>query len=435
MDHNFGRLSGIPYWFLPTDKHSKKTAYWRQQFAACGLHEHDFDFASAMPGVVLVETPGEQVFEQIKHYSSAGNRQIVVLLDAVESGFSTNDLWRLVDAGASDVIQAQECKHPVESIGARLHRWWEIDRILQAPIVKDNLVGNSPCWIHFLRQVVELARFTDSSALITGENGTGKELVARLIHSLDSKKDKKDLVVLDCTTVSPELAGSEFFGHEKGAFTNAVYARDGAFAMANGGTLFLDEVGELPPGLQAELLRVIQEQSFKRVGGNRWHQVDFRLVCATNRDLEYEQEQQNFRTDFYHRIASWHLQVPALNDRRDDIPVLVRHFLQQLYQDTEAPELTPAVSEYLMEQRYTGNGPITLGDIPDIDRLHRNREQFHASHLDIDTAVRSYLASGMDLKSIRNEIADKARILAIQDAQGNLQKAAERLGVTDRSLQ
>ena len=121
--------------------------------------------------------------------------------------------------------------------------------------------------------------------LVTGESGTGKERVAQLIHELDPRPNKGKLVVLDCSTVVPSLSGSEFFGHEKGAFTGAAAAREGAFELANGGTLFLDEVGELTVALQAELLRVIQEGTFKRVGSNMWRKSTFRLVCATNRDV------------------------------------------------------------------------------------------------------------------------------------------------------
>jgi transcriptional regulator with GAF, ATPase, and Fis domain len=136
--------------------------------------------------------------------------------------------------------------------------------------------------------------------LITGESGTGKELIARLIHALDSRVDKGDFVILDCTTVVPTLSGSEFFGHEKGAFTGAIAQRDGAFAMADGGTLFLDEIGELPLVLQAELLRVIEEGMYKRVGSNTWRKTSFRLLCATNRDLLQEESRGNFRKDLYY---------------------------------------------------------------------------------------------------------------------------------------
>ena len=133
-------------------------------------------------------------------------------------------------------------------------------------MVLGNLVGSGPAWTVTLRQIVEIALFTAAAVLITGESGTGKELVARLLHTLDRRPRKGDLVVLDCTTIVPELAGSEFFGHERGAFTNAVAPRDGAFALADNGTLFLDEIGELPLPLQADLLRVVQDAPYKRAG-------------------------------------------------------------------------------------------------------------------------------------------------------------------------
>ena len=148
-------------------------------------------------------------------------------------------------------------------------------------------------------------------------------------------------ITLDCTTVVPTLAGSEFFGHERGAFTGAVAARDGAFALADGGTLFLDEVGELPPALQAELLRVVQEGAYKRVGGNRWQRTRFRLVSATHRDLAQEAAADRFRHDFLYRIAPWRCPLPPLRERPDDVLVLARHFLERL--DGTAPPLDPAV--------------------------------------------------------------------------------------------
>jgi transcriptional regulator with GAF, ATPase, and Fis domain len=314
-------------------------------------------------------------------------------------------------------------------------------------------VGQSRAWILFLRQIVELARFTDTSALITGDNGTGKELAARLIHSLDQRSEKSELIVLDCTTVVPELAGSEFFGHEKGAFTNAIAAREGAFQLADKGTLFLDEVGELPLSLQAELLRVVQERMFKPVGGNRWKAVDFRLICATNRNQETEQQEHRFRTDFYHRIATWVCRVPALSERREDIPLLARHFLQEHFLERPVPELSPAVIDYLKSREYPGNvrelrqrvlrmacrhvgtGPITLGDVPESDRIQEADLRSLAAAPDIEVAIRALLAAGLDLKSLRNQVADIARRIVIEDTGGNLQQAAGRLGVTDRSLQ
>ena len=136
--------------------------------------------------------------------------------------------------------------------------------------------------------------------------------------------------MLDCSTLVPSLSGSEFFGHERGAFTGAVDARDGAFALAAGGTLFVDEIGELPPELQTQLLRAVQEHTYKRVGGNVWRQTDFRLVCATNRDLQADVAAGRFRQDLYYRIAGVCCHLPPLRDRLDDVPVLTEYFLREL---------------------------------------------------------------------------------------------------------
>jgi transcriptional regulator with GAF, ATPase, and Fis domain len=180
---------------------------------------------------------------------------------------------------------------------------------VNSPLVRNNLIGQSLAWNSVLRQIIEVARFTDASVLIMGESGTGKELVARLIHTLNPHTKKRDLVVVDCTTIVPDLSGSEFFGHERGAFTGALAPRDGAFALADGGTLFLDEVGELPLGLQAQLLRVVQERTYKRVGDNTWQRTDFRLVCATNREPLQEVQQGRFRCDLYYRLSQLDLQA------------------------------------------------------------------------------------------------------------------------------
>jgi transcriptional regulator with GAF, ATPase, and Fis domain len=249
-------------------------------------------------------------------------------------------------------------------------------------VVREHLAGRSPAWIATVRQVVEVAVFSRGSVLLLGESGTGKEVLAGLIHELDRRKGKKELVVLDCTTVVPELSGSEFFGHERGAFTGAIAPRDGAFALADGGTLFLDEVGELAPNLQAQLLRVVQEHTFKRVGGNQWHHTEFRLVCATNRDLSEEVGRGQFRSDLYHRIAGRVCRLPPLRDRPEDVLALVEHFLVASSSDGRAPELDAPVREYLLNRDYPGNvrdlqqlvarisdrhvgpGPVTAGGIP-----------------------------------------------------------------------
>jgi transcriptional regulator with GAF, ATPase, and Fis domain len=368
------------------------------------------------------------------------------------AALSNRGVWRLLQAGASDVFAWDHSADPAQEVVARFMRWREVDEIVQSPLVNGNLAGRSPAWIRILRQIVEVARFTNASILITGESGTGKELVARLIHTLDARPHKQNLVVSDCTTIVPELSGSEFFGHERGAFTGAVGARDGAFALADGGTLFLDEVGELPLNLQAELLRVVQERTYKRVGSNTWQKTDFRLVCATNRDLIEEQASGRFRRDFYYRIAGWIGRLPPLRERREDIPLLTRYFIEQLRPDAP-PELDDVVLEYLLMRDYPGNvrdlkqlitrivqrhvgpGPITAGDIPEDERPREDHEMKVWCDGDLEGVVRLAVTSGAGLKEIERAAGELAERIVIEEENGNLQRAAARLGVTDRALQ
>ncbi len=211
---------------------------------------------------------------------------------------------------------------------SRLSRWRAVQALCESPRVKNALIGTSTAWQALVRQVVEAATCSSGPVLVMGESGTGKELIARLIHDLDPRPEKREMVIVDCTTITPELSGSEFFGHERGAFTGALNARDGAFAQANGGTLFLDEIGELPPALQTQLLRVIQEGKYKRIGSNAWQHTRFRLISATNRDLEACVADGSFREDLYHRLRVVSIAVPPLRERKEDIPLLVKHFVE-----------------------------------------------------------------------------------------------------------
>jgi len=189
----------------------------------------------------------------------------------------------------------------------------------------EQVIGNSPALESVLEQVERVAT-TDSTVLVQGETGTGKELIARAIHNI-SPRCGRSFVKLNCAAIPMDLLESELFGHEKGAFTGAIAQKIGRFELADKGTLFLDEVGDIPAALQPKLLRVLQEQEFERLGSNRTHQVDVRLVAATNRDLTKMAKRGEFRTDLYYRLNVFPVTLPPLRERREDIPALVAHFV------------------------------------------------------------------------------------------------------------
>jgi transcriptional regulator with GAF, ATPase, and Fis domain len=335
-------------------------------------------------GALFFARVDQELYARIRDFHRAGKRVLAVA--ASRNLITGQAVWSLLEAGAADVLAWDSNKGPSE-VAARLERWDAVDEVIESPLVANNLIGKSHVWRAALRQCVELGRFSSTSVLITGETGTGKELAARLIHSLDTRAEKEDLVIVDCTTIMPELSGSEFFGHEKGAFTGAASARDGAFALADKGTLFLDEVGELPPAMQAQLLRVIQEHTYKRVGGNEWKSTNFRLIAATNRDLTGEVQNGRFRSDLYYRLAGACCRLPSLRERMEDALSLSEHFMVQFSGEGCAPGMTAEVREYLLRRAYPGNvrdlrqvvsrmmcrhlgpGPVSAGAIPEEERL------------------------------------------------------------------
>jgi formate hydrogenlyase transcriptional activator len=219
----------------------------------------------------------------------------------------------------------------------------------------EQIIGTSSALEAVLEQVEQVAP-TDSTALIQGETGTGKELIARAIHNL-SARCGRPFVKLNCAAIPFDLLESELFGHERGAFTGAIAQKVGRFELADKGTLFLDEVGDIPPGLQPKLLRVLQEKEFERLGGTRTHQVDVRLVAATNRNLVDMVKRNEFRSDLYYRLNVFPIPLPALRERRGDIPALVEHFVE-IYSrrmDKKIEHIAPETMSALTSHPWPGN--------------------------------------------------------------------------------
>jgi transcriptional regulator with GAF, ATPase, and Fis domain len=445
-------LPGAPLWFHGFGEAEPFSADpLARGLAAAGVSLYPLDGAGPRgPGIVVFREVSDELCAFVGEASAGGAERVLAV---AADGLSAATAWRLLRAGASDVLpRSRPGGDPAAEVAARFGRWAAVDREVNSPRVTRNLVGASPVWRSVLRQVVEVAAFTDAPVLVTGETGTGKELVARLVHALDARESKRELVLLDCTTVVPELSGSEFFGHERGAYTGADRSRDGAFAMADGGTLFLDEVGELPLPLQAQLLRVVQEGTYKRVGGNAWHKTRFRLVCATHRDLLHDVSAGLFRADLYYRLATVVCRMPPLRDRPEDVLPLFRHFLAQARPGGEPPELDEPVREYLLRRAYPGNvrdlkqlaariayrhvgpGPVTLGDLPEDERPAEAVEGGWPDG-DFETSIRRALTQGVGLKDIGRLASEMAIRVAVSAEEGNLQRAAQRLGVTDRALQ
>jgi two-component system nitrogen regulation response regulator NtrX len=209
-------------------------------------------------------------------------------------------------------------------------------KILKKKIAKSkDIVGESNPILKIKETIAKVAP-TEARVLITGDNGSGKELVARWLHE-QSNRSNGPLVEVNCAAIPSELIESELFGHEKGAFTSAIKQRIGKFEQANGGTLFLDEIGDMSLSAQAKVLRALQENKITKVGGDKEEKVDVRVVAATNKDLLKEVEENRFRMDLYHRLSVILIHVPSLNQRKDDIPVLTEHFLNEICGDYGIP--------------------------------------------------------------------------------------------------
>lgn len=228
-------------------------------------------------------------------------------------------------------------------------------RILKKKVYGQEMVGESPALLH-IKDMIDKVAPTDARVLIIGANGTGKELVARNLHQ-KSSRSAMPYVEVNCAAIPSELIESELFGHEKGAFTSAIKQHKGKFEQADGGTLFLDEIGDMSLAAQAKVLRVLQEKKLSRVGSDKDIIVDVRVVAATNKNLKAEIEKGTFREDLYHRLSVIVINVPTLDERKSDIPLLVNHFIDQICSETGMPvrNVEEDAMKLLVDKTWTGN--------------------------------------------------------------------------------
>jgi two-component system NtrC family response regulator len=308
------------------------------------------------------------------------------------------------------------------------------------------MIGKSPS-MRAVYQLIEKVAPTPSSVLITGESGTGKELVARAIHNLSPRKNAP-FISVNCAALSEHLLESELFGHEKGSFTDAIAMRKGRFELADTGTLFLDEIGELPPQLQAKLLRVLQDKSFERVGGNITQHVDVRILAATNKDLKDEVDKSHFREDLYYRLNVIHIHLSPLRERTDDIPALVTHFIEKNSKNLGRNlDLSPEALRLLVSLPWEGNvrelentieraAILCDGDKIEPEDVQPDSSELTTSHeWSTGLELNQFIPENLSLADVLNGIEEKLVRKALDDAAYVQARAAEQLGITKSLLQ
>lgn len=339
-----------------------------------------------------IKMPGMDGLEMLKRIKAIQQDAIVIMMTA----FATVETAvQALKDGAFDYVtkpfDPDDLSHLIRNASKQIALMGE-NEILKEKVVSlenvEDLIGKSEAMNQVFREIESVAQ-SNASVIITGESGTGKELVARAIHA-NSPRRYFPLVSVHCGALSESLLESELFGHEKGAFTGAVYNRKGRFEMANNGTIFLDEIATISPKMQIELLRVLESKSFVRVGGNKEIKSDFRVICATNRDLKTMVDNGVFREDLYYRLNVVNIKVPPLRERIDDIPLLVNYFIKKYCSTMNRAlmAIEPAALKRLEEFPFPGNirelenmieraivigngKKITLKDLP-IDRPEAN---------------------------------------------------------------
>jgi two-component system response regulator PilR (NtrC family) len=394
-----------------------------------------------------VKMPGVDGFEVLRKTKEVSPDTVVIMITAYGS---PEGAVTAIKEGAYDYItkpfRVEEVKLTIKKSLERSILIKENIRLRQA--VEDrykfwNLIGKSPK-MQRVYELVEKVSQTKANVLISGESGTGKELVAKAVHFNSARKDRS-FVTLNCGAIPENLLESELFGHMKGSFTGAIANKRGLLELAEGGTLFMDEVGELPLPLQVKLLRVIQEREFKRVGGIEDIKVDVRIISASNQDLQQKVAHSSFREDLFYRLNVIQIKIPPLRERKEDIPLLVNHFVRKYSAETgkEIEGVSPEALELLLGYNFAGN-------VRELENMIERSITLETTSMIADRHIRSYLnermvskgipptleipEEGMDLNKVVEDL-EKAFILkALEHTDGVKKKAAEILGMNFRAM-
>ncbi|MBW2038693.1 MAG: sigma-54-dependent Fis family transcriptional regulator [Deltaproteobacteria bacterium] len=394
-----------------------------------------------------VRMPGVDGFEVLRKTKELSYETVVIMITAYGS---PEGAVTAMKEGAYDYITKP---FRIDEVKLTIHKALERSNLLRENILLRqeveerykfwNLIGKSPK-MQRVYELVEKVSQTKANVLITGESGTGKELVAKAVH-YNSPRKNRHFVTLNCGAIPENLLESELFGHMKGAFTGAIANKRGLLEMAEGGTLFMDEVGEVPLPLQVKLLRVIQEREFKRVGGTEDIKVDVRIISASNQDLEQEVVKGGFREDLFYRLNVIQIKIPPLRERKEDIPLLVNHFIRKYSLDTEKKieEVSPEALGLLLSYNFPGN-------VRELENIIERSITLETSPMITERHIRSYInermisknippsleipEEGIDLNKVVEDL-EKAFILkALEKTDGVKKKAAELLGMNFRAM-
>ncbi len=397
------------------------------------IGEHYFDLA--IIDIRLPDGSGMDILNAIKAQTPA---TLVLIITAFAS---TETAITAMKSGAYDYLtkpfNLDEVRVILKNIREKIFLQKRVKELQQYADAYQNMIGKSESMQRVFNIIEKIAPF-DTNVLITGESGTGKELVAKAIHE-KSRRSNRPFVAINCASLPSELLESELFGYAKGAFTGAYTSKKGLIEEANAGTLFLDEIGEMPLSLQAKLLRFLEEKKIRQIGSNTEIQVDVRIIAATNRPVKDLSENSEFRDDLYYRLAAFELALPSLRERREDIPILIDHFVKffSMKFQKSIHRIDPSFVDDIMRQELKGNvrelkniieREIILSEDGCLKCTPRSE---HATQGQSDATIPD---SGMDLNAYMSDIEKEMMNKAMQKANGVKTKAAELLGLSFREF-